>query len=375
MIRSLYVHIPFCKSRCSYCDFVSFPKEEMEYDQYVDALIKELGFKKEQYEMSFLDTVYIGGGTPTVLPLSSLEKLLSSINENFLFNSNYEFTMEGNPESLTMEKLLLMKQYGVNRISLGVQSFNKDILGFLGRIHGEKQVIDGVQMAREAGINNINLDLIYGIPGESFESWKNTLGKAVSLDPEHISCYQLKIEEGTPLHEKLTGNLINQFPDDEGEKIYLWNLAFLEEKGYKNYEFSNYAGDQHYSKHNLTYWKYLPYAAAGFGGIGFYGNYRSEFFGSLKDYVETAEFSQNSFCREELREEQLISEYIIMNLRKNDGFSLKDFEERFNVSFLKIYSKQWKKLKDKELLGADDKRVFLTLRGKMISNLVLEEFV
>src|SRR5690554_3606120 len=195
MIKSLYIHIPFCKNKCSYCDFVSFAKNKQDYDRYVDVLIEDLKFKKSEYQFSNLNTIYIGGGTPTVLPLSSLEKLLSFINKNFYFSNEYEYTMEGNPESIDKEKLTLMKNYGVNRISMGVQSFNEEILSFLGRVHDRKQVITAFNSAREAGFENISIDLIYGIPGESLESWQETLRTAVSLSPEHISLYQLKIEE------------------------------------------------------------------------------------------------------------------------------------------------------------------------------------
>ncbi len=375
MIKSLYIHIPFCKNKCSYCDFVSFAKNKQDYDRYVDVLIEDLKFKKSEYQFSNLNTIYIGGGTPTVLPLSSLEKLLSFINKNFYFSNEYEYTMEGNPESIDKEKLTLMKNYGVNRISMGVQSFNEEILSFLGRVHDRKQVITAFNSAREAGFENISIDLIYGIPGESLESWQETLRTAVSLSPEHISLYQLKIEEETPLYKKLIRGELSLFPDNMAEKIYNWNTSYLAEKGYANYEFSNFAKSGMYSKHNLNYWNYLPYAAAGFGGIGFYGNYRSGFQADYDDYIKMKDFSKEDFYEELLTKEEQISEYIIMNLRKSDGFILEDFHERFNVSFLKIYSKQVEKMQQKSLLEVSDGKVFLTLRGKLISNLVLEEFV
>ncbi len=375
MIKSLYIHIPFCKNKCSYCDFVSFAKNNQDYDKYVDVLIEDLNFKKSEYQFSNLNTIYIGGGTPTVLPLSSLEKLLSYIKKNFSFSREYEYTMEGNPESINKEKLSLMRSFGVNRISMGVQSFNEEVLKFLGRVHDSQQVITAFNLASEAGFENINIDLIYGIPGEEMESWQETLKTALSLFPEHISLYQLKIEEETLLYRKLIKGEFSLFPDDLAEKIYNWNTSYLAENGYANYEFSNFAKNGMYSKHNLNYWNYLPYAAAGFGGIGFYGDYRSGFATGYEDYVKIKKFSKEIFYEESLTKEEQISEYIIMNLRKTNGFILEDFHERFNVSFLKIYSKQVEKMQQKRLLEVSNGRVFLTLRGRLISNLVLEEFV
>lgn len=375
MVKSLYIHIPYCCHKCNYCDFVSFAGGEKEYDKYVDVLIKELDYKKEKYKLNLLDTIYIGGGTPTVLPLPSLEKLLSYIKDNFTFSTSYEFTIEGNPESIVKDKLLLMRNYGVNRLSMGVQSFNEEILNFLGRSHNRDQVFSAFKSARQAGFSNISLDLIYGIPDESLESWQETLKTAINLKPEHISLYQLKIEEGTVLYQKLMNDEIQIFPDDLGEKIYLWNLSYLEKIGYKNYEFSNFAQKGFSSKHNLNYWNYLPYAAAGFGGIGFYWVYRSEFLGKYKEYVESNFFKEESFQKEFITQQEQISEYIIMNLRKSRGFVLEDFYERFNVSFLKIYSKQVEKMIENKHLKCDGQEVCLTTKGRLISNLVLEDFV
>ncbi len=375
MIKSLYIHIPFCNQKCYYCDFTSFSKENPEYEKYVDVLIKDLEYKKKEYFLSKLDTIYIGGGTPTVLPLSLLEKLLFYIKENFHFSTNYEYTIEGNPESIDKEKLLVMRKYGINRLSMGVQSFNEDILKYLGRIHNSEQSVKAFYEARSAGFSNINIDLIYGIPGESFQSWQKTLESGISLSPDHVSLYQLKIEEGTILHQKLCNNEIQLFPDDLGEKIYEWNLSYLREKSYVNYEFSNFAKNNLFSRHNLNYWNYRPYAAAGFGGIGFYGKYRSEFAGNFREYISLITFGEENFLQERLTKEEQISEYIIMNLRKSDGFSIDEFNTRFNVSFLKIYGKQVEKLKDEKFLELNADKVSLTLRGRLLSNLVLEEFV
>ncbi len=375
MIKSLYIHIPFCCQKCNYCDFTSFSSGEKDYDKYVDVLIKELEFKKTKYSLNHLETLYIGGGTPSVLSLSSLEKLLSYIKENFSFIPSYEFTMEGNPESIIKDKLILMHKYGVNRLSMGVQSFNNDILKFLGRSHNRTQVFQAFQKAREAGFKNINIDLIYGIPNETIGSWQESLRTAIKLSPEHISLYQLKIEEGTPLYQRLLKNEIELFPDNVGEEIYLWNREILKKENYINYEISNYAKEGCFSKHNLKYWNYLPYTGAGFAAIGFYGDYRSEFKGNYKEYINNEIFTEDSFLKESITEKEQISEYIIMNLRKSEGFLLQDFYDRFNVSFLKIYGKQVAKMKENKHLICDEQRVYLTLKGRLISNLVLEDFV
>lgn len=375
MIKALYVHIPFCKSKCSYCDFTSFSQEEKTYEAYINSLLRELEFKRKEYGIEEVDSIYIGGGTPTVLPPFLLEKILLYIRENFIFPANYEFTVEANPESLTLEKALLLNNGGVNRISMGAQSFDKEVLKFLGRIHSPEETREAFFRAREAGFKNINLDLIYGVPGQSFKSWQESLRQALELEADHYSLYQLKIEADTPLETRFSRGDFDSFPDDKAEEIYKWNLAFMEEKGYLNYEFSNYSRPGFRSRHNLNYWNYLPYAGAGFGAVGNYGSYRSDFKGSLEEYLLKERFTVNDFEKEFLSEKDQIFEYLIMNLRKNEGFSLADFQEKFHVSFLKTYSKQWDKLEGMKLLETRDGAVFLTLRGRLISNLVFMEFI
>lgn len=375
MIKALYIHIPFCKSKCSYCDFTSFSQEEKIYEAYTESLLRELDYKRKKYGIKEVESVYIGGGTPTVLPPFLLEKITGYLREHLVFVADYEFTLEANPESLTLEKALLLKEKGINRISMGAQSFDREVLKFLGRIHSPEDTKAAFFRAREAGFKNINLDLIYGIPGQTQASWQDTLTQALELEADHYSLYQLKIEEDTPLDRRFSQGKFEAFPDDEAERIYKWNLALMEESGYLNYEISNYAKPGFFSRHNLNYWNYLPCAGAGFGAVGNYGACRSSFQGSLEDYLPKDKFNKLDFEKEILSREDEIFEYLIMNLRKNEGFLLADFNERFHVSFLQIYSKQWEKLEGMGLLEHNEGAISLTLRGRLISNLVFMEFI
>ncbi len=375
MVSSLYVHIPFCRKKCRYCDFISFEETESVYKAYVDALRKELAYKKKEAMSGRLKTIFIGGGTPTVLPLVLFEKLLVAIKNHVDFEDDYEYTMEANPESLSAEQLALMKQYGVNRLSLGVQSFVPETLEFLGRAHCAQKAKEAFLKARAAGFSNISLDLIYGIPGESMDQWLDTLNQALALKPEHLSLYQLKIEEHTPLYQKYEVGLINEFPDEQAEEVYQLNIKALLQAEYSHYEISNFAKPGYQSAHNLVYWNYQPYLAAGFGAVAFFGTHREEFAGSFTEYCNIQAFTKDSFSKEHLTKQEQICEYLIMNLRKTDGFALDDFEKRYKESFLKTYRKQTEKMISQGLVVIEEKRVFLTSKGRLLGNLVFEEFI
>ena len=265
----LYIHLPFCKQKCRYCDFPSWPGCDGLMPRYVDALLLEAAELSKQYGHPAMETVFIGGGTPSLLPAPLMAKLLTGLRDHFDIPAGIEFTSEANPGTLTEDWLRVATEGGVNRLSLGMQSCQPALLKMLGRIHDFPQVADSVSLARQAGITNVNLDLMFGLPGQTAAMWRDTLDKALSLHPEHLSCYGLIPEDGTPLKADLdAGRLILPDEDDE-RRMYDDALTLLAEHGYKQYEISNFAKPGHECRHNLGYWRQVPYLGLGASALCF----------------------------------------------------------------------------------------------------------
>lgn len=260
----LYIHIPFCLRKCNYCDFVSFSYQKELADQYLLALFSELKLLSQKYDHPSLDTIYLGGGTPTVLSGEELARIMSVVRDCFKVDPNeVEITSELNPATGVKEELYLMREAGINRLSIGVQSFNDSILKYLGRIHNVKQVLDTYQTSREVGFNNINLDLIFAIPGQTRKDWQESLKTALELQSEHLSLYNLKIEEGTPFYQDYLQGKLKPVDEDLDLWMYEEAITTLNNAGLPQYEISNFARPGFESRHNLCYWHYQPYLAAG----------------------------------------------------------------------------------------------------------------
>lgn len=343
MINSLYIHIPFCDHICAYCDF---PKQLIQYsktEEYLNALIDEINELKIPDDQ--LRTIYIGGGTPTSLSLSQLEILLFYLKSHF--KKLDEFTIEANPEGLNFEKLQLIKQSGINRISLGVQSSSNRILEKLGRHHFRKDVVNAVDMIKKIGIYNFNLDFIYGLENTSINDVKNDLEFALSLQPKHLSFYSLQIEPNTYFYINKT----NTVSDDELADIYAYISKTLEENSFVHYEISNFALPGFESKHNLTYWHDQQYYAVGLGASSYVGNKRETNTLSMKKYLEKKLDKKTEFISK--KDEEF--EFIMLNLRLKEGFSLSEYFDRFNIDFLQKYRD--KIAKEKEYLIIKNGRV------------------
>jgi len=329
----LYIHIPFCKSKCAYCDFYSLPHAEERMNDYEKALCAHLTETAPRADRHTVDTVYFGGGTPTLLGAARLGRILSTIQKKYHMAKGAEITLEANPDSAgDWKELRALRRAGFNRISLGMQSASDEELRELGRVHTFEQVRKAVEAVRRAKIKNLSLDLIYGLPHQTGEQWAKNLAAAVELQPEHLSCYGLKVEEGTPLFDrKETAGL----PDDEAQAdMYLHTVAFLKEHGYLQYEISNFAKPGFASRHNMKYWTLHEYAGFGPGAHSDFGGVRYAYVRDLDAYIkgvleEVPMLSESESIPPLDRD----TEYLMLGLRTVRGIGQKEFEQRFRRRF------------------------------------------
>ena len=393
---SLYVHIPFCVKRCIYCDFVSGPYTPEKAAAYLTALKKEISSIPVD---RLLSTFYIGGGTPTVLTSDQLSGLINHIFEHFNFSPPLtkrgqwggESTIEANPGTLDNNKLVKLRSAEMNRISIGVQSFNNNELAFLGRIHTEPEAEEAVRLARDSGFENIGIDLIYGIPGQDIKSWKRTLEKAVSLKPDHISAYELTVEEGTQLHQKIN-NPSFLLPLDKGRKdmlneeliieMYEYTIKYLSSTGYIHYEISNFALPGSFSMHNLNYWDRGDYYGAGAGAHSFVNNTRSYNTANLDQYLKLVSGKKTPLEHlEEITAEKALSEAIFLGLRKTEGINVEAISRRYSRNILTLYEKEIKELQEAGLIETScsecsyETDIRLTQKGLLLSNEVFVRFI
>jgi oxygen-independent coproporphyrinogen-3 oxidase len=326
MAEFLYIHIPFCVKKCVYCDFLSIPYDEALVVRYTDALCRELQMKKDSAER--LKTVFFGGGTPSILPVECLVRLLACISENYSLVDHAEITVEVNPGTLTEEKLITMLSGGVNRLSLGIQSFVNSELGALGRIHDAEGAIKSVEMVRSAGIVNFSLDLMYGIPGQTMTTWKDSLQQAVALFPKHISAYELTPEQETPLKRSLDSGASRMPSEDLILDMADLAIDHLAASGYEHYEISNYAQPGCRCMHNMNYWDRGDYLAVGAGAHGFVKGFRTRNTSSINEYLERLGNNANPEVEKtEISCENALNEFIFLGLRKTDGIRLSDAAE------------------------------------------------
>ena len=357
----LYIHIPFCRSKCAYCDFYSLAGAEERMDDYCRALERHLAEVAPQAECHKADTVYFGGGTPSYLGAERLCRLLGSIRKLYKVDKHAEITLEANPDSATDRKILKrLRKAGFNRLSLGVQSMDDALLQTIGRIHTRQQVQEAVAAARKAGFKNLSLDLIYGLPGQTMEGWEKTLSDAVGLHPEHLSCYGLKLEEGTPLYRR-QGELT--FPDEDMQAdMYLYAVEFLKQCGYEQYEISNFA-----SRHNLKYWLLQEYAGFGPGAHSDFGNVRYGYARDLERYLKGELVLQES---ETVDTDEREREYLMLRLRTVQGVDPREFEYRFRQRFAPLAALLQQCARE-GLAEQDGNGWHLTAKGFLVSNRII----
>jgi len=377
----LYLHIPFCMKKCLYCDFLSFADVSAAIqNDYMNMLIQEVVLKGRIYRNKYdVDSIFIGGGTPSLIDEVLIADLMSAIKANFNVLEDTEISIESNPKTLTKNKLEAYIDAGINRISIGAQSMDDDCLKLLGRIHNVEDLVDNYKLARDAGFKNINIDLMFAIPGQSSEIWQETLEKTIELKPEHISFYSLQIEEGTPYFEMFKTGKLNQTVDETDRQMYHMGIEMLKEAGYSHYEISNAAKTGYECRHNLKYWSFADYLGLGLGAHSFIRDARSSNTKNLESYMEKCRTGQNAEDWQHTNtQKDSISEYIFTGLRKTKGINLREFKEMFGISIEEYYKEQWLNINrficDKYLFMDHDK-LMLTEIGIDISNTILVEFV
>ena len=368
----LYLHIPFCIKKCDYCDFLSGPSTRAGQEAYIYALLREMETVSKNLKKRPVDTVSIGGGTPSVPECDVMEKLLQGLRDYFLFSADAEVTIEANPGTLTPEKLSIYRKYGINRISIGLQSPNNKELAMLGRIHNYAQFLESFQMARAAGFSNINVDLMFAIPGQSYDGWIENLQTVAALGPEHISAYSLIIEEGTPFFRKKL-----DLPDEDTEyRMYEDVAAVLKEYGYHQYEISNYAKAGRECRHNEGYWQRKDYLGLGLGAASLLGMERFSNTADMQEYLKNSSAPEKiRKNRELLTREDEMAEFMFLGLRMTQGVSKKEFQEYFGTAIENIYGEVLKKYKKQGLLLEESGRIFLSREGIHVSNAVMAEFL
>ena len=373
------MHVPFCRQKCAYCDFLSFAcKSDRLLVEYTNALVLEMRKWKELCADRQIDSVFFGGGTPSLLPSEALEKLMQEMREDFHITEDAEITVEANPASLTREKLAFYRECGINRLSIGVQSFDNRVLRVLGRLHDKNEAFQMIQTARKAGFDNISVDLMFGVPTQSMKTWVDTLRQAIFLGPQHISLYSLQLEQGTDLYRRVyeEGSL-NVIPELLDREMYHEAINMLREAGYHHYEISNAARPGKESRHNTKYWTYGEYLGMGLGASSFFEGKRFKNHEKMFRYIEAIKEGRvpvdgRSIERYTERDEMGI--FVFTGLRRAEGVSLKAFREQFGVDLFSVYDSAILR-RNRGLIILYEDQLYLTEAGMDVSNRVMSEFV
>ncbi len=376
----IYVHIPFCVKKCNYCDFLSAPAAKEVRKRYIGALLKQIkGYDSlvKEYEVK---TIYFGGGTPSLLEAEEIGEVFHTMKEVFELSEDVlkemEITLEANPGTFGKDKLLAYKKLGFNRLSIGVQSMSPEELKLLGRVHTVEDFLENYKLARECGFENISIDLMQALPGQTVEDWEQALKQAVELNPEHISAYSLIIEEGTKFYEWY-GEREELLPDEETERaIYYRTEEILKEAGYERYEISNYAKLGKESRHNLSYWQSIDYLGLGLGASSLIKGERFSNEDNLDAFVE-ADGDLEKLTKEKnlLTKEEQMEEFMFLGLRVMKGISKQKFLEKFQMDMEVLYGEVLKKLLEQKLIRVNGDNVALTKKGIDVSNYVFAQFL
>lgn len=369
-VKSAYIHIPFCVKICTYCDFNKYFIQNQPVDQYLDCLIEEMSMS----ETRELQTMFVGGGTPTALSVPQLEKLLIAINKIFIISGEYSF--EANPDELTIEKLKLLKRYGVNRLSMGVQTFDPKLLEILGRSHKTEDIYAAVKNARTVGFESISLDLMYHLPQQSLEDFQKSLNLALELDIDHISSYGLILEPQTQFYNMYRKGKLSMPNEDVGEEMYQYLITRMNDSTMHQYELSNFGKIGHESEHNKVYWKNEGYYGFGAGASGYVDGERYTNVNPVNHYIKKIKSNERPILHstKPTKSEQM-EEEMFLGLRMNEGVSISRFYQKFNISINEVFGQTLSDLMEKELIKKSEDYYSLTERGKVIGNEVFEAFL
>ena len=376
----VYIHIPFCKKKCNYCDFISFCNKDNLIEEYIECL------KKEIKEFNFLNknvtTIYLGGGTPSYINSKFIVDILNLLKEKLKSNKtpfyDLEITIEVNPGTVTREKLEMYKKVGINRLSIGLQETNNNLLKQIGRIHTFEDFLETYNLAKKVGFNNINVDLMIALPNQKISDIKESLEKIVSLKPNHISVYSLIIEEGTLIEKQVNQGKLKLPSEEEERNLYWYVKNFLEISGYNHYEISNFAKKGQESKHNLNCWNQEEYIGFGLASHSYVNKTRFCNISNLEKYIENVknnDFDKNRIIEEKQTIEDEKKEFMMLGFRKIEGVSISKFKEKFSENPLFLYRKELDKLVNEGLIVVDLDNIKLTNKGLDLANIVFEEFV
>lgn len=373
---SLYIHIPFCVSKCYYCDFLSFANMEEKVERYIESLLVELDLYKERVKDYSIKTIFIGGGTPTSINPIYIARILDFIYENFKIQENIEITIEGNPETLNREKIQIYKKSGINRFSLGLQSLKNSLLKSIGRTHSSEDFFNSYDLLRNMGIDNINVDLIFGLPNQSVKDVVRTLDKVIELGVEHISYYGLIVEKGTHLYDLCNEGIVSLPSEDEEREMYHIGCKKLKAAGYIHYEISNFSLPDYECKHNLVYWDLSPYIGL---GLSSHSNFNGKRFWNtvnMENYMEKLSEKTFPIDGEEIIDKATeVSEFCILGLRKIKGIDKIEFKKKFKIEIEKLYGDIINKHEKNGLIVNHTNFISLTYRGLDLANIVEVDFL
>ena len=370
----IYIHIPFCKRKCEYCDFISYCNKDNLIASYVDALKKEINLQNIQ---SYIDTIYIGGGTPSYIESKYIKAIMKEIKKKNI-RKNAEITIEVNPGTVTEAKLKDYKECGINRLSIGLQSTKDELLRQIGRIHDYNQFLETYKLAREVGFENINVDLMIGLPNQKIMDLKESLNKIIELQPEHISVYSLIVEEGTPISKKIQSGELTLPNENEERNMYWYVKNTLELSGYNHYEISNFSKKGYESRHNMSCWNQCQYVGFGVAAHSYRDITRYSNITDIDEYIKNIQkgnLSKNRIIHEIQKESDTEKEYMLLGLRKIEGVKINDFKAKFVKNPIYLFRNELKKLSDENLIAVDANTIRLTPKGIDLANLVWEEFV
>jgi putative oxygen-independent coproporphyrinogen III oxidase len=376
----LYIHIPFCAKKCGYCDFLSGPAAVSVQQRYVEQLIEEIACQSAHYPGYQVPSVYLGGGTPSLLGAKDICQIMEQVKSVFELSDTPEVTIEANPGTVTMEKLKAWSEAGINRVSIGLQSADDKELKNLGRIHTYDEFLKTYQRVRQAGFDNVNIDLMSALPGQTLASWRSTLKKVARLKPEHISAYSLTIEEGTPFYQQYHGHPELLPGEDEEREMYYATKQILQDMGFRRYEISNYAKSGRECRHNIGYWTGTEYLGLGLGSSSYIQGFRFHNEEDLGRYCRIRMKGEDADDRLHqdiihLTDKEKMEEFMFLGLRMMDGVSGSEFLKRFGVNMWNVYGDVLGKLVENHLIQADNPYIRLTDFGVDISNYVLSEFL
>lgn len=373
-MAGIYLHIPFCKTRCIYCDFYSTTHSELK-TSYVKALCRELEMRKEYLKGEPVETIYFGGGTPSQLEEDDFQLIFNTIRTHYNIDNCKEITLEANPDDLSNDYLQILASLPFNRISMGIQTFNESTLKLLKRRHSASQAIEAVKRSREAGFKNISIDLIYGLPGETAEQWEHDLQQAIDLQPEHVSAYHLTYEEGTPIYIMLQQHQVQEVDEESSVNFFSILVERLKAAGYEHYEISNFCQPGKYSRHNTSYWKGIPYLGCGPSAHSFNRNTREWNVASINDYIEGIEKEARRFETEVRDKATAYNELVITSIRTMWGIPLDKLEQEYGPEFLNYCRKMAVPYVKSGKLSERDNTLRLTRKGIFISDSIMRDLL